>query len=376
MSKTYEEILKDIEYLSMLSPSELYGIYAKEILEYAKDNGGGDSLWSAGTGSNSIQTTGTGCVASGDNSLAEGKNTVANSDYSHSEGVDSKTVVDNSDLDLFGQASHAEGSYTTAKGTASHAEGSGTLTIGKHSHAEGATTTTGGDDSHAEGNNTVTNNLGEHAEGCYNVSHKNSNTYGDALNTQHSIGIGVASPGIEFENNKNAVEVMQNGDVYMIGVGGYDGKNVSEASTVQSVIGGGSGESGLITVAKNISLEASKESEDINYFSASISKSLFPNDFLSNPEKYNLVVSVYGTLDNEGDDVKVGYTANHFCYFIGSGLTQFQCYDGIDKDGTIYHNTIVGLEGDNFTIMYEGKMEGTTVLPEEGSKVSIYLQKL
>ena len=194
------------------------------------------SLWQSGLGEKSIQTKNTGCEAIGKNSVASGKNCIANSDYSFAEGFTSKTVIDTADVELHGQASHAEGSFTTAKGTASHAEGNGTLAIGKHSHAEGATTTTEGDDSHAEGNNTITNNFAEHAEGCYNVSHKNSETFGDALNTHHSVGIGTASQSVEFENNKNAVEIMENGDQYILGIGGYNGKTVENTQTVQEVI--------------------------------------------------------------------------------------------------------------------------------------------
>lgn len=195
-------------------------------------------VWEAGAGIGSVQTKGTGCAANGDASVAEGLNTIANSDFSHTEGHLTKTIIDTSDPDSHGQASHAEGSYTTAKGTAAHAEGSYTTASGVHSHAEGYYTDAMGNDSHAEGNHTHTNNFGEHAEGCFNVSHMNSATYGDALNTQHSVGIGDAEvdPEGRFIGAKNAVEIMQNGDQYVIGVGGYDGKDIENASTIQEVI--------------------------------------------------------------------------------------------------------------------------------------------
>ena len=86
---------------------------------------------------------------------------------------------------------------------------------------------------HTEGEGTITRNLAEHAEGSYNVSNQASTTYGNAGNTQHSIGIGTETSG-----RKNAFEVMQNGDVYVLGLGGYDGTNAatSGVKTLQTVI--------------------------------------------------------------------------------------------------------------------------------------------
>ncbi len=139
---------------------------------------------------------------------------------------------------LSGQAAHAEGAETNVKGFAAHAEGGRTSASGAHAHAEGYETTALGNDSHVEGNHTITNNFGEHAEGCFNVSHMNSETYGDALNTQHSIGIGTAEvdPEGKFIGTKNALEIMQNGDVYIIGIGGYNGKNIESAKTLHRVM--------------------------------------------------------------------------------------------------------------------------------------------
>jgi len=49
----------------------------------------------------------------------------------------------------------------------------------------------------------------------------------------HSVGIGTSE-----SNRKNAIEVMQNGDAYMIGVGGYNGTNAGATgvSTVNSIL--------------------------------------------------------------------------------------------------------------------------------------------
>ena len=160
------------------------------------------------------------------------KKNIASGKYSHTEGggVFGTRIITNT---ASGAASHAEGAGATASGEASHAEGSGTAS-GDYSHAEGRGTASGMG-SHAEGNGTasgmgshaegyyivVAQNTAEHAEGTSNVSHKASASYGNAGNTQHSVGIG----GQGGQGGKNAFEIMQNGDMYVLGVGGYQGTN-------------------------------------------------------------------------------------------------------------------------------------------------------
>lgn len=84
--------------------------------------------------------------------------------------------------------------------------------------------------SYAEGIGNKTNNDYEHASGKYNISTPKtvSNTIADA--THFSIGIGTESV------RKNAVEVKQNGDVYITGIGGFDGINYDNAKSVQDTI--------------------------------------------------------------------------------------------------------------------------------------------
>lgn len=154
--------------------------------------------WKVSTGKNSVATLGNNNNAIGEGSVAEGAETDAHSYASHTEG------------------------YMTSTGTSAD-----------YSHAEGYQTTTQGQASHAEGDNTVTNNPAEHAEGRYNKSNMGGT---DATNTLSSIGIGSASGSIPGGDRKNAVEVMQNGDTYVKGVGSYDGTNPEEATSVQSVI--------------------------------------------------------------------------------------------------------------------------------------------
>ena len=97
----------------------------------------------------------------------------------------------------------------------------------KNSVAEGYNTTANGNYSHAEGYGTVTTNEAEHAEGKYNISN---------AGTIHSIGIGTSN-----NARTNAVEVMSNGDVFINGIGGYDGNNVSTAASLQDVVISGGG---------------------------------------------------------------------------------------------------------------------------------------
>ena len=165
-------------------------------------------------------------VALGESSHTEGWGNTTSGWASHAEG--SSNIAS-------GQSSHAEGDATIASNWCSHAEGYATKAEGSYSHAEGIYTITYSNGSHAEGYYTTAKNEAEHAEGHYNVSHKNSNTYGDAGNTTHSIGIGTSE-----EARKNAQEVMQNGDFYVINVGGYDGTNINAegVKTLQGVIEG------------------------------------------------------------------------------------------------------------------------------------------
>lgn len=96
-----------------------------------------------------------------------------------------------------------------AKGDYSHSEGIANYAEGKGSHAEGYNTLAANEYSHTEGKCTQATNEAEHAEGKYNLSH---------LHTISSIGIGA-----DKDNRLNAIEVIDNGDVYIKGIGNYDG---------------------------------------------------------------------------------------------------------------------------------------------------------
>lgn len=108
---------------------------------------------------------------------------------------------------------------------------------GNYSHVEGALCTTAYHYGHAEGFFNKTSNIYEHAEGSCNVTHYASAAFGNAKNTIHSIGIGSFNNTTGVRTGKNAVEVMQNGDVFVLGIGGYDGKTIEGKDTLQSIIG-------------------------------------------------------------------------------------------------------------------------------------------
>lgn len=100
--------------------------------------------------------------------------------------------------------------------------------------------------SHAEGYRTETTNPYEHAEGSFNASTYTSNTFGNPGNTIHSIGIG------DMYTKKNAFEVMQNGDIYVYGLGGYTGKYSTDATRLQDLFGNSDLEGRVETVETTV----------------------------------------------------------------------------------------------------------------------------
>lgn len=169
-------------------------------------------------------------TASGNGSHAEGQSTLASGKCAHAEGEITKAIAD---------SCHSEGQRTIASAIGAHAEGCWwnndpndlTTASGRGSHAEGGATKAIGDCAHSEGIKTTAQNETEHAEGQFNVSHKATTTYGNAGNTQHSIGIGTSS-----NAHKNALEIMQNGDCYIYGIGGYQGVDTSvQDATIQTL---------------------------------------------------------------------------------------------------------------------------------------------
>ena len=186
---------------------------------YTKTNDEIIAEWNRLYSTPTIYETGDGfSMAKGKGSHVEGKNNLALGDYSHAEGE--KNIAD-------GSHSHVEGLGTIASKYCSHAEGNHTKAKADYSHAEGYYSVAYGAYSHAEGEETVTNNRAEHAEGKFNKSNSGSS---DSDKTIHSVGIG------EVTDEKNAHEIMMNGDHYVYRVGGYNGANYSTAKTLQQVL--------------------------------------------------------------------------------------------------------------------------------------------
>lgn len=192
------------------------------------------------------------CIATGEYAHAEGYGTEAGASCAHAEGYDTEAGANYTHAEGYGTKAiglyaHSEGRDTEASGAWSHAEGRNTVAGGSYAHAEGRNTEAGNHShsegyytkaqclsygAHAEGANTETHNDCEHAEGRFNKSNIVANSsWGDAGNTIHSIGIGTAN-----NNRKNAVEVMQNGDIYIIGLGNYDGKTIQGKTKLQTLI--------------------------------------------------------------------------------------------------------------------------------------------
>lgn len=162
------------------------------------------------------------------NNVAIGSNTTASGNNSHAEG-DSTTAS--------APTSHAEGAYTTARGAASHAEGVSTTASGNYSHAEGNNTTAISTYSHAEGSNTTASGTASHAEGAYTISGNYSHAEGafnklegDSYTFMHGCGTS--------NNDRRNAFLIVGSDVYMYGIGGYDGTNYGEegVKSVQTVI--------------------------------------------------------------------------------------------------------------------------------------------
>lgn len=153
-------------------------------------------------------------VADGEASHAEGDETQANGKWSHAEGYMSLAE---------GIASHAEGQYTTASGDYSHAEGTSTRASYINAHAEGQDTMAGAANAHAEGQGTVTAEVGGHVAGTYNAV---------VANGLFNFGIGSSN-----DKRKSAMIITNEGKVYFIDAGGYDGgTNIANAKSIQDIL--------------------------------------------------------------------------------------------------------------------------------------------
>ena len=174
-------------------------------------------------------------ISYGGKSHTEGATNVSFGAYSHAEGIANRSIGNSSHTEgsenaVFSISGHAEGHGNIIEPQAlySHAEGRLNNVHGTYAHAEGANNIASGYASHAEGYKNIANTSYSHAQGAHNVSNFGNTS---AEQTLSSIGIGteyIDENNIIIENRKNAVEVMRNGDMYLIGVGDYDGTNAVE----------------------------------------------------------------------------------------------------------------------------------------------------
>lgn len=166
--------------------------------------------------------------ANKNNSHAEGCITVANGDASHAEGDETQAAGKWSHAEGYmslaeGIASHAEGQYTTASGDYSHAEGTRTRASYINAHAEGQETMAGAANAHAEGQGTVTAEVGGHVAGTYNAV---------VANGLFNFGIGSSN-----DKRKSAMIITNEGKVYFIDAGGYDGgTSIANAKSIQDIL--------------------------------------------------------------------------------------------------------------------------------------------
>ena len=166
--------------------------------------------------------------ANKNNSHAEGRITVANGDASHAEGDETQAAGKWSHAEGYmslaeGIASHAEGRHTTASGDYSHAEGTSTRALYINAHAEGQDTMAGAANAHAEGQGTVTTEVGGHVAGTYNAV---------VANSLFNFGIGSSN-----DKRKSAMIITNEGKVYFIDAGGYDGgTSIANAKSIQDIL--------------------------------------------------------------------------------------------------------------------------------------------
>ena len=159
--------------------------------------------------------------------------------YSFANGSDNKAI--NVYTEVSGKGNVAKGKFakvwgknniggynTTTFGTGnvnltdnSLVNGTNNINEGNNSVIHGNKNKNYGKRAFVVGNENITNNENEAAFGKYNNSEND---------TQFSIGIGTS------DIRKNAFEVKQNGDIYIIGIGGYDGTNSDSAQTLQEIL--------------------------------------------------------------------------------------------------------------------------------------------
>ena len=208
--------------------------------------GGGSGLWSSGTGSNSLlapNTAATGGTATQTGAISCGYDTDATSNHAFAGG--SETTASGMRSFAYGDSSVASGSYSVAFGQNNHSSGSSSFTAGQnninagnHAVAFGSNnniSNAGAGGTALGGSLNVLNNY-EVALGYKNKSYLGSNqtTADDNVETIFTLGNG------DSNGTSNSIEVKKNNDVYVVGVGSFDGTNSGGTGieTLQTVING------------------------------------------------------------------------------------------------------------------------------------------
>lgn len=287
--------------------------------------------------------------ALGARSHAEGYGTHATDNCAHAEGFE--TTAEKS-------YAHSEGFRTKASGDASHTEGKNTKASGSGSHAEGSDTVSSGEASHAEGYHTIAQNTGEHATGKYNKSN---------AETINSIGIGTSDT-----DRKNALEVTQSGDIYVLGIGNYEGNNIDSAQTLQYCLNNINVEPGdiecnmmvnvtydeLVNLCLENMLQPGAQYRITDYETATVQ-----NGTMSAGHKFDIIVSALteNTLSENAsacyhDDIITRELSNH------TEISEF--YDvhgiGLGSEGDMFHLVLneYGEGNDNMGWVYEYNGKG------------------
>lgn len=243
------------------------------------------------------------------------------------------TNGDNINIDSLNQISAI--GYTYGTTTDSFAEGNTTTASGQYSHAEGSTTKAVGLASHSEGYGTTTSNEAEHAEGKFNLSNSDPDDFDPSYQTISSIGIGTNE-----NDRKNAFEVMQNGDTYLIGVGDYNGANAAIANT-----------DGYTSTTLQWVINSKAEKSDLlNYLP--LTGGTMTGDIIMGAGDVNIVFEEGGSISSNGQvcvdgNILIEGDAQAIAFYeisdarkkdIKSDLSLNKCYDLIDKCQTVIYS--------------------------------------